>query len=184
MLRATARFGVNRGDGEAELTSLRGPELDELLRAGRMRSLAPAAVLCEEGQHCDHCWVVAQGTVEVARTVDGSYRTLSQHGPGSVLALLAALDGGPCRVSLRASGNVRVVEIPRDGLFAIFGESDACTELAHRLAITAIRRLRGATDELAQAIHRSLTSAERPGHLAISDLAAIHAGNHAWKAAA
>lgn len=175
---------MKRSSDEPELTSLPGSELDELLRAGRMRLLAPAAVLCEEGQLCGHCWVVAQGTVEVARTVDGGYRTLAQHGPGSVLALMAALDGGPCRVSLRASGNVRVVEIARDGLFAIFGESDARTELAHRLAITAIRRLRGATDELAQAIHRSLTSAARPGHLAIADLAAIHAGNHAWKAAA
>jgi CRP-like cAMP-binding protein len=175
---------VNEGDGKAELTSLRSSELDELLRAGRMRSLTPAAVLCEEGQLCGHCWIVAQGTIEVARTVDGVYRTLSQHGPGSVLALMAALDGGPCRVILRASGNAKVVEISRDGLFAIFDESDACTDLAHRLAIAAIRRLRGATDELAQAIHRSLTSAERLGHLAISDLAAIHAGNHAWKVAA
>jgi CRP-like cAMP-binding protein len=175
---------VSQNDEEAKLTGLHGPELDELLRAGRMRLLAPAAVLCEEGQLCAHFWIVAQGTVEVARTVDGGHRTLSQHGPGSVLALMAALDGGPCRVSLRAAGYASVVEIARDGLLAIFGENDACPELAHRLAVTAIRRLRGATDELAQAIHRSLTTAERPGHLAVSDLAAIHAGNHAWKAAA
>lgn len=167
-------------DGEAELTSLPAPELDELLRAGRLRLLSPAAVLCEEGQLCDHCWVVAQGMVEVARTVEGGRRTLSRRGPGSVLALMAALDGGPCRVTLRASGDVTVVEIARDGLFEIFGENGSCADLAHRLTVTGIRRLRSATDELAQAIHRSVTSGERPGHLAMSDLAAIHAGNHAW----
>lgn len=175
---------MSDSNGEAELADLGGSEMEELLRAGRMRLLSPAAVLCEEGQLCGHCWIVAQGTVEVGRTLDGGHRTLSQRGPGSVLALMSALDGGPCRVSLRASGNVKVVEIARDGLFAIFGESDACADLAHRLAITAIRRLRRATDELAQTIHRSLTCKERPGHLAIADLAAIHAGDHAWKAEA
>ncbi len=174
---------MNDGDGEPT-AGLSGSEVEEILRAGRVRSLAPATLLCEEGQLCSHCWVVAQGTVEVSRILDGGYRTLSRCGPGSILALMAALDGGPCRISLRASGEVKVVEIARDGLFAIFGENEACAGLAHRLTTTAIRRLRGATDELAQAIHRSVTSAERPGHLATADLAAIHAGNHAWMAAA
>jgi len=173
---------MSDGEGYSEFAGLERSELEELLRAGPVRALSPSAVLCEEGQLCAHCWVVTQGTVEAARTIEGGHRTLSQHGPGSILALMATLDGGPCRVSLRAAGDAKVVEIARDGLFDILGvEHDPCAALAHRLTITAIRRLRRATDELAQAIHRSVTDVQRPGHLAIADLAAIHAGNHAWK---
>jgi len=162
-----------------------------LLRAGQTRMLSPSAVLCEDGQLARHCYVVTQGTVEVSKTIDGIHCALAEHGPGSVLALMATLDGGPCRISLRAAEETTVVEVGREVLFSLFragvdpdfGTGDDAA-LAERMTITAIRRLRAATDELAQAIHRSITIAKRPGHLGIADLASIHAGNHAWKAAA
>jgi CRP-like cAMP-binding protein len=171
-------------------------ELEALLRAGRTRSLPPSAILCEDGQLASHCYVVTRGTVEVTKSIEGVSHVLSKHGPGSILALMATLDGGPCRVSLRAGEkeeeDTTVLEVGRDALVALlhagfnpdFGSDDACVSLAEKMTITAIRRLRAATDELAQAIHRSIITAKRPGHLGIPDLATIHAGNHAWKAAA
>ena len=164
------------------LAGLSRSEVEELLRAGPERVLPAFSLLCEEGQLASRCYVVTQGAVEVGKTIDGKHHTLSKHGPGSILALMATLDGGPCRVNLRATEDVRVVELGRDDLFSIFGaDRHGCPALADKLAITAIRRLRHATDELAQAIHRSLVASDRPGHLQIPDLAIIHAGNHAWK---
>ncbi len=183
LLRATAGFRVSDSEAESTLTSLSCSELEELLRAGQIRMLPASSLLCDEGQLASHCYVVAQGTVEVAKTIDGRHHTLSRHGAGSILALMATLDGGPCRVSIRAAEELKVVAIGRDDLLKLFGvEQGACATLTDRLAVTAIRRLRRATDELAKAIHRSLVASERPGRLAAPDLAIIHAGNHAWKA--
>lgn len=158
-----------------------GSEMAELLRAGQERALSASSLLYDEGQLANHCYVVTEGTIELAQTIDGRYHALSQHGPGSILALMAALDGGPARVSMRATERVKLVEITREALCAIFGDEPRYAALADQLTITAIRRLRNATDELAQAIHRSLTATRRPGHMDVVDLAKIHAGNHAWK---
>lgn len=174
---------MRESDPEPKFADLGGLQLADWLRAGQARRLPAFSLLCEEGQLASHCYVVTRGMVEVAKTIDGRHQALSTHGPGSILALMATLAGGPCRVSMRATEDIDVVAIGRDGLFMILGvEGDACAPLADKLTVTAIRRLRRATDELAQAIHRSLVSPERPGHLKIPDLAMIHAGNHAWKA--
>lgn len=179
-------------DGEPGLTNFDRRELAELLRVGHARLLPASTVLWQDGQPVSHCYVVTRGTVEVSKTIDGTYHALAQRGPGSVLGLMAMLDGGACRVGVRAAEDAEVVEIGRDAIFSIFRKcfrtgDDTRASLAHKLTIMTIRRLRMATDELAQAIHRSCTTAtasERLGHLRIPELAAIHAGNHAWNAAA
>ena len=182
MLRSAAGFGVSEGDEEPELPGLGGLELKELLRAGRLLHIPTGSVLCEEGQLNSRCYVVTRGSVEVAKTVNGIYRPLSQNGPGSILALMATLDSGPCRVSIHAIEEARVIELPREGLLSIFSVDDYISDgLAQKLTIMATRRLRRATDDLAQAIHRSISGSGRLGHIAIPDLAMIHAGNHAWK---
>jgi hypothetical protein len=48
------------------------------------------------------------------------------------------------------------------------------------LTLVAIRRLRGATDELAQTLFRVLRSSPRAGRIDPDSLARIQAGNHAW----
>jgi CRP-like cAMP-binding protein len=173
---------MSKSDAEADLAGIAGSELAHLLRASQLRVLPASTLLCGEGQPASLCHVVAEGTVEVTRTLPGGQHVISTHGPGSILALLAAFDGGPCRVSMRAVEEVKVLAIDREGLLAIFGvEDNGQAALADRLTVAAIRRLRRAIDELAQVIHRSLTAPVRPGRLEVPDLALIHAGNHAWK---
>jgi CRP-like cAMP-binding protein len=173
---------MSKGDAEADLAGITRSELAYLLRAGQLRVLPAFTLLCGEGQPAPLCYVVAEGTVEVTRTLPSGKHVMSTHGPGSILALLAAFDGGPCRVSMRAVEEVKVLAITRDGLLAIFGVEDTGhAALADRLTIAAIHHLRRAIDDLAQVIHRSLTAPARPGRLEVPDLALIHAGNHAWK---
>jgi len=173
---------MSGGDDESEIGNFTRSELECLLRAGRSCRLSPSAMLCEEGHPAARCFVIRKGIVEVVRRLDDQPQVLSTYGPGSVLALMATIDGGPCRVSLRAAKDVRAVEIGPRELFEIFkGDNRPCATLADKLTIAAIRRLRQSTDELARAVHRSVTRAAQPGRLDSDELVRIHAGNHAWK---
>lgn len=172
------RHGAEEADAFASQTRF---ACEQLARIGRQRIVPALEPLCQEGQATGHCYVVTAGNIEVVKTLAGTPRTLARHGPGSIVALMAALDGGPCRVGVNALAAVTVAEISRDALFALLGHGDdACPILAAWLATVSIRRLRLAVDELAQAIHRSLLAADRPGRIDTLDLAGIHARNHVF----
>jgi CRP-like cAMP-binding protein len=146
--------------------------------------LPARALLCQEGQTIDRFFVLTAGEVEVAKSIAGRSRALSISGPGTVLALMAALDGEPCPVSMLTLSDATVVEITRGSLFALLDPEDpADSNLAHDLALVAIRRLRGATDELAQTLFQALRSSPRAGRIDPVSLARIQADNHAWPCA-
>jgi len=158
---------------------LRGPATQLLLGAGQPRSLPAFASLCEEGQVTDRCFVVTAGEFVVAKRIAGRLQTLSVFGPGSVLALMPALDGAPCAVSISARSDATVVEIKRSGLLALLEHEDD-PGLADCLSLLAIRRLRGATNDLAQALYCALQSRDCKGRIDAMSLARIQAGSYAW----
>jgi CRP-like cAMP-binding protein len=160
---------------------LRGPGTQALLGAGQPRSLAAFSTLCEEGQVTDRFFIVTAGEFVVAKRIAGRLHTLSVFGPGSVLALMPALDGAPCAVSIRACSDATVVEITRSSLLALLKhEDDPDLRLADCLSLLAIRRLRGATNELAQAVFCALQSQDHQGRIDALRLARIQAGSYAW----
>jgi CRP-like cAMP-binding protein len=155
-----------------------------LLQAGRMRTMPALSPLCQEGQVTDLCFVVTAGKVEIAKMIAGKKRPLSTSGPGSVLALMAVLDGAPCSVSMQTLADVTVVEITRKSLLALLDvERNPDPAVAHRLALLGIRHLRGATDDLARALCRALGSQDQAGHFAPLELARIQARTNAWATA-
>ena len=78
-------------------------------------------------------------------------------------------------------GDATVVEITRGRLLALLDpEVAAHSNLVHDLALVAIRRLRGATDELAHTLFQALRSSPRGDRIVPHSLARIQAGNHAW----
>lgn len=158
---------------------------DVLLQTGQARALPAHALLCREGQITDRFFIVTSGEVEIAKSVAGKAYALSTTGPGSVLALMPALDGEPCTVSLRTLSDATVVEITRSSLFALIDPEQAperasASNLVHDLALVAIRRLRSATDELSQTLFQSLRSSPRAGRIDAQRMAHIQADNHAW----
>ena len=158
-----------------------GPEAEALLQAGQARALPAHALLCQEGKPIDRLFLLTVGQVEIAKSIAGKSRALASTGPGSVLCLMAALDGNPCSVSMRTLGDATVVEITRSSLLALLAPEQASgSNLVHDLTLVAIRRLRGATDELAQTLFRALRSSPRAGRIDPDSLARIQAGNHAW----
>ncbi len=171
-------------ESEAKPTRLQALETDFLLHAGIVRAMPAHAFLCQEGQLTDRFFVVTSGEVEIAKSIAGKTLALSRTGPGSVLALMPALDGEPCAVSLRTLCEATVVEITRSNLFALIdpeqAEQASASHLVHALALVAIRRLRAATDELSQTLFHSLRSSPRAGRIDAQRMASIQAGNHAW----
>ena len=168
-------------ESESEPAGFRGLEATALLQAGQTRDVPAHTVLCQEGKCIDRFFVLTAGEVEVAKSLAGRLRALATFGPGSILALMAALDGEPCAVSMRTSSDATVVEITRSSLLALLDpEQGAGSSLAHDLTLVAIRRLRGATDELAHTLFQALRSSPRAGRIDAASLARIQASNHAW----
>ena len=181
LFRTTAGFCVNEPESESEPAGLRGLDADILLQVGQARTIPAHTLLCQEGQITDRAFVVTAGQVEIAKDFAGKTRALSTFGPGSVLALMAALDGEPCAVSIRTLSDAKVVEITRASLLALLDPEQAeSASFAHDLTLVAIRRLRGATDELAHVLFQALRSSPRAGRIDAASLARIQASNHAW----
>jgi CRP-like cAMP-binding protein len=163
-------------ESETEAASiLPAAAVEALLRAGQLRTVPVGTRLFEEGQTITSFFVVTCGELEVVQTVEGPCTSC---GPGSILGLMAALDGGPCRVSVQARGDVTVVEIGRDILLAMLEDLDVV--LACSLARIAIRRLRKATDELAHVLYQAVSSTSHPGKVDKRELVSIQAKNHIW----
>jgi CRP-like cAMP-binding protein len=156
-------------------------EATALLHVGRARAVPAHTLLCQEGQITERLFVVTAGQVEIAKDFAGKIRALTTLGPGSILALMAALDGEPCAVSMRTLSDATVVEITRGSLLALLNPDQAeGASLAHELTLVAIQRLRGATDELAHTLFQALRSSPRAGRIDAASLARIQASNHAW----
>jgi CRP-like cAMP-binding protein len=158
-----------------------GPEAHALIEAGQSRFLPALSTLCEEGQVVDRVFLVTAGAFAITKHIQGEQYVLSTCGPGTLLALMPALDGGPCAVSITARDDATVVEIQRDRLLALLDQPwDAPLGISNRLSLLAIRRLRKATDELAQALHSAIGSPEQRGRMNAMRLARIQAGGYAW----
>jgi len=182
VLCSTARLGLSEPDSEPNADCLRGPEGLALLQAGQQRLVSAGTVLCHEGERLDRFFVLTKGTVNISRTVAEKALPLATLGPGSILALMAALDGQPCAVTMRAQQDCNVVELTRAIVFAMLQPgSPWSTNLSHDLALLTIRRLRRATDDLASTLFRALRPSAQAGRLDVLDLARIQAKNHAWK---
>jgi len=172
---------MNESRGGAVPECFRGRDTASLLDVGQVRNMPALASLCEEGDVTQSFFLVTAGEFEIAKRISGQDCALSTFGPGSVLGLMPALDGEPCAVSMRAVNDATVVEIERDSLLAMIDSSGAPdVKLANHLSLLAIRRLRGATDELATAIYSALRSPDRKGRIDAMRLARIQAGSYAW----
>lgn len=153
-----------------------------LLGAGQPRFLPALSTLCEEGQVTACFFVVTAGNFVIVKRLSSGQTALWNVGPGSVLALMPAFDGAPCAVTITALDDATVVEITRESLLDLLGSNGHPNlELANLLSLLAIRRLRQATNELAQALVCALQSTEHPGRIDAVRLARIQAASYVWQ---
>jgi CRP-like cAMP-binding protein len=172
---------VTEPGAETGADGFRGADAQSLLHIGHSRSLPACATLCQEGEVTDCFFVVTAGEFAVAKCIAGEMTVLSTFGPGSLLALMPALDGEPCAVTISALQDATVVAITRDRLLALLEQpGEPNPGLANLLSLLAIRRLRGATNDLAQALLCALQDPERGGRIDAARLARIQADSYAW----
>jgi CRP-like cAMP-binding protein len=160
---------------------LSGQHAHSVLAKSQRRRVPANTSLCQEGQITDRCFLVIEGTVAASKQFAGQTHRLSVFGPGCLLALMPAIDGAPCALTISALSDAKVIEISREDLLAVISrheENDA--QLADHLSLLAIRRLRNATDQLAQAIYCAISSPEHKGHIDAMRLARIQANGYIW----
>lgn len=166
---------------ETETEGSRRADAQCLLAIGQAQSLPALSTLCQEGRATDCFFVVTAGEFVVAKCIAGERTALSTFGPGSVLALMPALDGEPCAVTISALDDSEVVMIKRERLLDLLGQpGEPNPDLANLLSLLAIRRLRGATSNLAQALLCALRAPEPSGRIDAVRLARIQADSYAW----
>ena len=96
------------------LAMLTREELDELARAARPLTLGPLERLVVQGQPGTSLFAVVAGAVEVVlRQDDGREWSVETMGPGAVVGEISLLTGAPRSATVRALGDVTVVEIGR-----------------------------------------------------------------------
>lgn len=96
------------------LALLTRAELDELARAARPLTLGPLERIVVQGQPGTSLFVVVAGAVEVVlRQDDGREWCVETMGSGAVVGEMSLLTGAPRSATVRAVGDVTVVEIGR-----------------------------------------------------------------------
>jgi CRP-like cAMP-binding protein len=152
-----------------------------LLSSSRRRSVPAGTLLCEEGQNTDRCFLATDGKFQISKRIEGRRYLLSTFGRGTLLGLMPALDGQPCSVSISAICDSVVIEIESEKLRAVLERrAGGGPQMGDRLSLLAIRRLRNATNELAQEMCRAICSPDHSGDVDAIRLARIQAHGYAW----
>jgi len=129
------------------LRHLPAEEVERILPCVRERHLTPGEILFVAGSPGDALFIVASGKVEVLVAAvsggSGAEHRLAELGPGQAFGEMAVLSGGPRTATVRAVGEVDLLEIGREDfeqLVASDGRlADAVERLSHDRAITNLR---------------------------------------------
>jgi len=126
------------------LRQLPAEEVERILPCVRARHLTPGEVLFRAGAPGDALFIVASGNVEVlvdgASSDVGAEHKLATLGPGYAFGEMALLSGGPRTATVRAAGEVDLLEIGREDFEQLVASddrlADAVERLSHDRAIT------------------------------------------------
>jgi len=146
----------SRHTGAIDIGGVAGLEEFSVAEAGIMvevcRQLAfpQGALLCKEGETGDTCYVVIQGDVGVYRGVSGHQHLLATVS-SCLLGQMALVSPGPRSATLRAESDIVALELSRDTLSQLLGQSSTfALRFLELVAVNGIRQLREATTRLAQ----------------------------------
>jgi CRP-like cAMP-binding protein len=124
-----------------------------------LRSFRASQALFEQGDDAAEVLRVVEGTVEVVRKIGRSQVLINTIEPGGFVGTLGPLLGQPRRATAQAVSEVTVEALSREEyLHHVRQDPDAAEALVAR----ASARLRGADDQLLEAIRAELDGALRP----------------------
>jgi signal transduction histidine kinase len=145
------------------LLGIEEQDLDLLSRSAVKRTFAPGEVICWEDDMGDVMYFVAEGQVDIFnRLNDETERHLHYAGPGEYFGEIAILQEGPRVATVRAVGDVTVLEIGQESFLTVLGRSPALgirilvrvTDRLREADQKAIEELRIANEELTRAFRQ------------------------------
>lgn len=145
------------------LLGIEEQDLDLLARSAIKRTFSPGDIICCEGDTGDVVFFVADGQVDIFNQLDGeTERHLHYAGPGEYFGEIAILQEGPRVATVRAVGDVTLLEIGQESFLTVLGRSPALgirilvrvTDRLREADQKAIEELRIANEELTRAFRQ------------------------------
>src|SRR5215471_19888605 len=121
------------------LADLPEADLARVAAAAELRTFEDGAVLIGQGDVADALYIVEAGTADViVRTRDGQEQVIDTLGAGEPAGELGLLTGARRTATVRATGSVTAIMVPRDAFLSAMERrgvaQNIATELAERLA--------------------------------------------------
>jgi CRP/FNR family transcriptional regulator len=135
---------------------LEPPELSAVAAVAVPRSFAPGEAVFREGDASDTCYVVHDGRARAIREhADGRQITLATFGPGDIFGELAMFDDELRSATVEAAEELDVLAILGNDMRRLMREH---ADIAVKLAVSLVRRLRAANERLARQSFQTVQS--------------------------
>jgi CRP-like cAMP-binding protein/tRNA A-37 threonylcarbamoyl transferase component Bud32 len=126
-------------------------EIERLLLVVLVQRFHPGTALFEQGGQGGSCFVVVSGEVELSRTHGADTWQVGTALPGTLLGLPSLWDDAPRPIAAVARTEIVALQIKRSALEALGADCPTLADhLYEKAATTAVRRLKGASDQIAQ----------------------------------
>ena len=131
-------------------------ELEAVAAVAVARSFAAGQAIFREGDASNTCYVVRSGHARALREhPDGRQIVLATFGPGDIFGELAMFDDELRSATVHASDDLEVLAIRGEDMRRLMHEH---AEIAVKLAVSLVRRLRGANERLARQSFQTVQS--------------------------
>ncbi len=128
------------------------------------RKLAKDAILFHQGETGEQCFAILRGAVRVSKDYGGSPMVLDTLGPGTFVGQDALAERTTRSVTAQAVEETLLVELSREDLQRQLGFHDqVALRLLELIAVTGIRKARGATKQLAKLLELRATGRTEDG---------------------
>ena len=132
------------------LTEYSNAELKLLASVEPAREYDKGDVLCTEGDPGRSCFVLATGSVDVVRTIDGDDKVLATLRAGAIVGQMSLVDRSPRSATVVAANYTVVLELTREVFERLLlAHSHLALRFQFQIAVAGIRQLRMATKRLA-----------------------------------
>jgi CRP/FNR family transcriptional regulator, cyclic AMP receptor protein len=136
--------------------TLAPPDLERVAQVAVPRRFAAHQVIFREGDASDTCYVVRQGHARAIREhPDGRQITLATFGPGDIFGELAMFDDERRSATVEAIDDLDALAILGGDMRRLMHEH---AEIAVKLAVALVRRLRAANERLARQSFQTVQS--------------------------
>lgn len=115
------------------LKALSDDELRVLTASARVHQFGRGEYLMHEGDQGDTFYILRRGTAEVFKNgINGSTIHLTDYKPGAFTGEMSVMTGEPRTASIRATSDIEVLEIKRDGFTQLFkARPEVAVEIGH-----------------------------------------------------